>query len=295
MSDDPNLAQTENEQDVPVVNVEELNQEPEVQEAAEQKVKDEEAADEDKVGGIGSVYKVPTSSYSAFKGAVNGRGYDIDNYYGWQCWDGAALLWQQFGLSLLTGNGLAIGAWDLKRTYNKGTRFDLVTNVNSLKLGDVVVMRPNHIGFFDGYDGGYMRILGQNQGGKPGPNGGMAFNIVKINKSAFAGAFRLKAWHATPKPPAKKSNDTIAKEVIAGKWGNGDTRIRRLKAAGYNPITIQNLVNSMLSKKPARKSNETIAREVVAGKWGNGSERKRRLIQAGYDYNAVQKIVNRLV
>ena len=283
--------------DVPVVDVETINQEPEVAEAAEQKVKDEEAKDDNQEGGVGSVYNVPEGSYATFKAAVNGRGYDIDNYYGWQCWDGAALLWQQFGLPLLTGNGLAIGCWDLKRTQNKGTRFDLVTDVNKLKLGDVVCMRPNHIGFFDGYDGGYMRILGQNQGGSRGPNGGMAFNIVRISKSAFAGAFRLKAWNTPPAAP-KKSNETIAKEVIAGKWGNGPDRINRLKRAGYNPTIIQNIVNQMLAKKPAapkRKSNETIAREVIQGKWGNGDERRRRLIKAGYNYNAVQAIVNRLV
>lgn len=212
------------DQDAPVVNVEELNQEPEVQQAAKEKVKEEQSADEDKEGGVGSVYKVPTNSYAAFKKAVNGRGYDIDNWYGWQCWDGAALLWQQFGLSLLTGNGLAIGCWDLKRTHNKGTRFDLIGKVTSLKPGDVVCMRPNHIGFFDGYDGAYMRILGQNQGGYPGPQGGMAFNIVRINKSAFAGAFRLKKWHTAPAPPAP-----VKYVTVKSGWGLSNVA----KAAGF--------------------------------------------------------------
>lgn len=144
--------------------------------------------------GVGSQYSVPTSSYAAFKAAVNGKGFDIDNYYGWQCWDGAALLWQQFGLALVTGNGLAIGCWDLKRDVNKYDKFDLVGKIESLKLGDVVCMRPNHIGFFDGFDGAYMRILGQNQGGTPHASGGSAFNLARISKSAFAGAFRLKKW-----------------------------------------------------------------------------------------------------
>lgn len=281
---------TVNDQEPPIVDVEELNQDlPD--EYVEKKVADDE-------GGVGSVYNVNESSYKAFKANVNGNGYDIDNYYGWQCWDGAALLWQQFGLGLATGNGLAIGCWDLKRTQNKGTRFDLVTNVNSLKLGDVVCMRPNHIGFFDGFDGAYMRILGQNQGGRRGPKGGMAFNIVRITKSAFAGAFRLNAWHVKPKATPKKSNEAIAKEVVAGKWGNGPERVSRLKKAGYNPVTIQSIVNSMMKKKPARrvhKSNSQVAREVVRGKWGNGPERQRRLQAAGYDYNAVQKIVNKIV
>jgi hypothetical protein len=37
-----------------------------------------------------------------------------------------------------------------------------------------------------------------------------------------------------PPKPAKKSNAEIAKEVMAGLWGNGDDRKKRLKAAGYD-------------------------------------------------------------
>lgn len=293
MSDEQEQAQPVTAQEpAPIVDVATLNQDlPE--DYVEQKIKEEEATDEDKEGGTGSNYSVPIGSYQEFRNAVNGNGYDIDNYYGWQCWDGAALLWQQLGRSLLTGNGLAIGCWDLKRDTNKGDQFDLVGDVNSLRLGDVVVMRPNHIGFFDGYEGGYMRILGENQGGAQGPNGGMAFNIVRIAKGAFAGAFRYKAWQvASP----SKSNEVVADQVMAGDWGNGDDRRNRLQAAGYDWATIQNIVNARTNNAPApRKSNEVIAQEVVSGAWGNGDERKSRLTAAGYDYNAVQNIVNSLV
>ena len=92
-------------------------------------------------------------------------------------------------------------------------------------------------------------------------------------------------------PPAKKSNIEIAREVIDGKWGSGDTRKSRLEAAGYNYSAIQSEVNRLLK---GTKSIDTIAREVLAGKWGNGAERKQKLIQAGYDYNEVQKAVNKL-
>lgn len=58
------------------------------------------------------------------------------------------------------------------------------------------------------------------------------------------------AMGAKPTPaPAKKSNDTIAQEVIAGKWGNGATRTQKLKAAGYDPNTIQTLVNQKMGVK----------------------------------------------
>ncbi len=44
----------------------------------------------------------------------------------------------------------------------------------------------------------------------------------------------------------KKSNEQIAKEVIAGKWGNGATRKKKLTDAGYNYSVIQALVNNLL-------------------------------------------------
>lgn len=94
----------------------------------------------------------------------------------------------------------------------------------------------------------------------------------------------------------KKSNEKIAKEVIAGKWGNGDDRKNRLTKAGYNYNTIQSLVNQMLSGKSSkRKSDLEIAREVIQGKWGNGALRKTSLTVAGYNYKTIQAIVNNLL
>lgn len=92
---------------------------------------------------------------------------------------------------------------------------------------------------------------------------------------------------------SKKSIDTIADEVIAGKWGNGNDRKTNLENAGYNYQEVQNKVNEKLGVSTSnKKSNETIANEVIKGLWGNGQERKDKLTQAGYDYNAIQKIVN---
>ena len=45
---------------------------------------------------------------------------------------------------------------------------------------------------------------------------------------------------------AKKSNTEIAKEVIAGKWGNGADRRKRLEAAGYNYAAVQQIVNKLI-------------------------------------------------
>ena len=100
----------------------------------------------------------------------------------------------------------------------------------------------------------------------------------------------------TESKPKLKSVDEVAREVIAGQWGNGQDRFNKLAAAGYDGNAVQNRVNELLgaSSKPVsnKKSNETIANEVIAGKWGNGADRKNKLTAAGYDYNAIQKIVN---
>lgn len=63
---------------------------------------------------------------------------------------------------------------------------------------------------------------------------------------AYAGA---KGATPTPAPapkPSKKSNEQIADEVIAGKWGNGQDRKNRLIAAGYDYQAIQDIVNKKL-------------------------------------------------
>lgn len=45
---------------------------------------------------------------------------------------------------------------------------------------------------------------------------------------------------------AKKSVTEVAKEVIAGKWGNGQDRKKKLTAAGYNYAAVQKKVNELL-------------------------------------------------
>lgn len=46
--------------------------------------------------------------------------------------------------------------------------------------------------------------------------------------------------------PHKKTIDELAKEVIQGKWGNGEERFRRLTQAGYNYDEVQKRVNEIL-------------------------------------------------
>ena len=102
--------------------------------------------------------------------------------------------------------------------------------------------------------------------------------------------------NSQPAASASKSISTIAQEVIAGQWGNGEERKNRIQAAGYSYSEVQAEVNRILTGKSGsssnRKSYNTIANEVIAGKWGNGPTRKQRLEAAGYNYSEVQRLVN---
>ena len=55
-----------------------------------------------------------------------------------------------------------------------------------------------------------------------------------------------------------KTINEIAKEVIDGKWGNGDTRIKKLTEAGYDYQKVQNQVNNILSGTTSSTTSTTI-------------------------------------
>lgn len=76
----------------------------------------------------------------------------------------------------------------------------------------------------------------------------------------------------------------FAKEVIKGKYGNGNNRIENI----YN--TVQNEVNNIIYKKNIQNNYITeIAKDVINGKYGNGVKRKNNI------YNAIQDRVNKLI
>jgi hypothetical protein len=87
--------------------------------------------------------------------------------------------------------------------------------------------------------------------------------------------------------------EELAKEVIQGKWGNGQERKDKLTEAGYDYHEVQTKVNELMHG--GGKDLEEVAKEVIRGKWGNGQERKDRLTEAGYDYHEVQALVNKML
>lgn len=153
----------------------------------------------------------------------------------------------------------------------------------------------DHIGYVAEVHSSFIRVIEGNRNGK-----------VDYRDIVFAyGCIR---GYACPKYANSSSNkpvqpqkptqdiDSVARDVIAGKYGNGDARRQALINAGYNPDAVQERVNALLSGSTSTpsKSIAQVAKEVLQGKWGNGEDRKKRLQNAGYDYDAVQNEVNKL-
>ena len=80
-----------------------------------------------------------------------------------------------------------------------------------------------------------------------------------------------------------------AYDVMAGKYGVGEDRKRRLAAAGYDYWAVQHLVNGLA------KGYDRVAREVISGRYGNNQARVAALEAAGYNAALVQDIVNAML
>lgn len=70
--------------------------------------------------------------------------------------------------------------------------------------------------------------------------------MCPLTTSAKKKQMKLSLYDVKKSSSSKKSIDTLAKEVIAGKWGNGEERKQRLTAAGYDYDVVQKRVNEML-------------------------------------------------
>lgn len=81
----------------------------------------------------------------------------------------------------------------------------------------------------------------------------IANKILQYNKSGgkvLQGLIRRRReeWKLFTTPVSTLDYEQIAREVIAGKWGNGAQRKRALTNAGYDYTIVQQIVNKMLKK-----------------------------------------------
>lgn len=70
--------------------------------------------------------------------------------------------------------------------------------------------------------------------------------LAKVKKAGFDAFITTNGGTAVSGTSAKKTVEQIAREVIAGDWGNGADRKKRLTAAGYDYEAIQKAVNNLL-------------------------------------------------
>lgn len=70
-------------------------------------------------------------------------------------------------------------------------------------------------------------------------------SIIKNNGLNGFTATKKESNTNTPVTP-KKSVEDVAKEVVEGKWGNGEERKTRLRTAGYSYTTVQTRVNELM-------------------------------------------------
>ena len=103
------------------------------------------------------------------------------------------------------------------------------------------------------------------------------FSIKTVTSKKYAGSSSFQSLNAK-KPSLSeyakkgvagtfKSDMTIAKEVLAGKWGNGDDRKKALTAAGYDYAAVQSIVNSLVRDA----QNGTNSSSNYSGGDGGGS------------------------
>lgn len=126
-----------------------------------------------------------------------------------------------------------------KAATEKGT-IDTIPNIEGLGL-----YKKGHFGVYLG-------------NGREIEARGFDYGVLEdaVSNTAFTHWFKVphieygEATTPAPAPEAqnspKKSEDEIVSEVIAGVWGNGSQRKKRLTEAGYNYDSIQSAVNARL-------------------------------------------------
>lgn len=119
-----------------------------------------------------------------FINRTKGKSYDVDGWYGAQCWDYFAYFVNNHKIPVSTYCGLTGYAGDLwyqRDKYGYSRYFNYVYKVEDLQDGDWVFM-PKHVALY--YDG---KQWGQNQGG-------YGVTAKDLNKANFIGALRPKEW-----------------------------------------------------------------------------------------------------
>ena len=201
------------------------------------------------------VYEVPNYYYSKIGSWCN---YDtLRHKFSMDCVVSIkGLLWGfKADKNKLHGGGvyLANGVEDFGANAGINYCTDASQDFSKLIVGEYLCMKGthnDHAGIYLGDDNVFECTTGW------GANRCIISKIDKYGNRSYNGRTGAKwTWHGKLNyinytqvfpQPVEKTNEEIAKEVIQGKWGNGEDRKRRLTNAGYNYKEIQKIVNELL-------------------------------------------------
>lgn len=120
------------------------------------------------------------------------------------------------------------------------------------------------------YSGQYGLWQYSSDGSVNGISGRVDMDMSYVDYPSVITSGGYNGYAKTNTSSAKKSVDELAKEVIAGSWGNGETRKQRLTAAGYDYSAVQAKVNEILFGKSASTTAAYETYTVIKGDtlWG---------------------------
>ena len=175
-----------------------------------------------------------------------------------------------------------------------------MTSANASR-GDIYLDEENHTAMALG-SGKIGHFTGSETGGtdgEPGDQTGRESRIQDYYRGSWDGVLHYNGRADTGGAPGGSGSGApsgdvseLAERVIAGEFGNGDERKRRL---GSNYDAVQRRVNEILGAAGTSSTSvdvDAMARMVTRGDYGNGDERKRRL---GSYYSIVQARVNEML
>lgn len=158
----------------------------------------------------------------------------------------------------------------------------VTTDFTTIEVGEAVWL-PGHIGVY----------IGNGLAVECSPKWADSVQITAVGNVPHPSGYNVRTWTKHGKLPyisyiqettdQPDDLDTLAMEVIGGKWGNNPHRKAALTAAGHDYKKVQDRVNEIIART---------VDEVINGMWGNGDERKRRLEAAGFDPQHIQNLVN---
>ena len=167
-----------------------------------------------------------------------------------------------------------MGCWQENDAYIPGLGDGILYDWDDSGVGDNTG-NPDHIGtvIYVNKESGYMVVMEGNY------SNAVKKRTIMINGRFIRGFICPKyTGNGAELPPTQsggKDIKTVAREVIAGQWGNGDARKKNIEAAGYNYKEVQDAVNQILNgsavqpSTPTQPQEQPTSKKVIAGAYAD--------------------------